>query len=229
MCFTCFPQARTWALGCDRAWLCLWLFSGAHEKNINVTETETLTVPLNIFPNIRAGRANMSQCERCWEASATLWLRNCHVELWATQILWIMAYVSSRKCWITPPGLRDEALGQSSCGRGVRALVLRTLEVRVLFVVLSWAYLVALDKAHYLHSHGILDVMKVSIKHLRDFLQDELGDKLWHEWPNPISSSFSQALKISRMQSILSLISSQWNLESSAWVPCREPSWVPDS
>lgn len=40
---------------------------------------------------------------------------------------------------ITLSGLRDEALGWSSCGCGIMALVPEALEMQVLFLVWSWA------------------------------------------------------------------------------------------
>lgn len=67
-----------------------------------------------------------------------------------------MTYALSRKCLVILSGLTNEVIEWSPCGCCIKALVLGTLGMRVLFLVLSWAYFVALDKAHHLHSSGIL-------------------------------------------------------------------------
>lgn len=45
--------------------------------------------------------------------------RNSRVEIWATKILWIVAYALSRECLIILSWLRDEALGQWMCQYGI--------------------------------------------------------------------------------------------------------------
>lgn len=67
MWFTCFPWARNWAPDSDRAWLRLWLLSGTHRKNVNVTETETQTVSLKVFPNISAGGLTWTNMKDFWK------------------------------------------------------------------------------------------------------------------------------------------------------------------
>lgn len=78
-----------------------------------------------------------------WGGSVTqtqsLWVRNCRIAIWATEIIQNMAYAWGSKCLITLSGLRDEALRWSPCGCGIFALVPVPLELQVLLLALSWA------------------------------------------------------------------------------------------
>lgn len=86
-------------------------------------------------------------------------VRNGHVEAWVTHGLCYTASALSRKCPIILSGHGDDALERSPCGCGMMTLMPATLETWILFLMFSWAYFAALDKAH-LHSPDVCCAIK---------------------------------------------------------------------